>query len=71
MARRELVGDIHQPSNYGRGDEDIPECICCVDGQQPEIHEVWTFGEGGVAPEVHPTARIDIGAFVGEFVAAD
>ena len=40
--------------------------ICCVDRQQPEIHEVWTFGEDGFTPEVHPTARVDVVAVVGD-----
>ena len=39
-----------------------------MDGREPQIHEVWTFGEDGVTREVHPTARVDVGAgFVREF----
>ena len=55
-------------ANYDSGGEDGPEFIRCVDGQQPEILEVWTFSEKGVARKVHPTACRDVGAgFVGEF----
>ena len=66
MARQESVGSIRLPSDYGSGDEDGPEFIRCVDGQESQIHEVWTFGEDGVTHEVHPTAQVDIGTgFVG------
>ena len=40
-----------------------------MDGREPKAHEDWTFGEDGVTPGVHPTARFDIGAgFVSEFL---
>ena len=55
-------------ANSGNGGEDGPEFMRCVDGRQPQIHEVWTFGEDGVTREVHTTARVDAGAvFVGGF----
>ena len=39
-----------------------------MDGRDPQIHEVWNFGEDGVTPEVHSTAQVDVGArFVGKF----
>ena len=69
MAGRDPVGAIRRPSNYGSEDEDGPEFIRCVDGQEPQIHKVWTFGEDGITREVHSTAQVDVGAgFVGEFV---
>ena len=38
-----------------------------MDIQEPQIHEVWTFGEVGVTSEVYPTAQVDIGAgFLGQ-----
>ena len=61
MASQEPVGSISRPSNSGSGDEDGPEFIRCVDGRDPQIHEVRTFGEDGVMREVHPTARLDVG----------
>ena len=33
-----------------------------MDGRQPHIHEVWTFGEGGVTWEVHLKAQVDVGS---------
>ena len=66
MAGRELVGSIHRRSDYGGGNEDGPEFIRCVDRREPQIHEVWTFGEDGVMREVLPTAQVDVGTgFVG------
>ena len=39
-----------------------------MDGQESQIHDVWTFGKDRVTREVPPTARVDVGAgFVGEF----
>ena len=68
MARQYPVGPIHRPSSSGSGDEDGPNFIRCVDVQEPQIHEVWIFGEDGVTREVHPIAQVDVGAgFVIEF----
>ena len=55
ISRRESVGDIRWPSDSGDGKKYRPEFIRCVDGRQPEIHEVWTVGEDDFSPEVHPT----------------
>ena len=62
MARQEPVGFIRRPSDYGIGDEDGPDFIRCVDGRQPQIHEVWGGGKDGVTCEVHPTEQLDVGA---------
>ena len=68
MARRETFGSISRTSNYGSGGEDGPKFIRCVGGREPQIHEVWNFGEDDVMREVHLTARVDVGAgFVGLF----
>ena len=71
MSRRELVGSIHCPSNSGSGDDEVPEFIYCVDGRQLEIHEVCTFEEDGVTRKVHPNARVDVAAFIGECFATN
>ena len=43
-----------------------------MDGREPQIHEVWTFGEDGVTREVHPTAQLDVvSGLVGEFSTDD
>ena len=39
-----------------------------MDGRDPQIHKVWTFGEDGGTRGVHPKAQLNVGAgFVGEF----
>ena len=41
-----------------------------MDGLNPEVYEVWTFGEDSVTPEVHAIAQVDVGAgFIGEFTS--
>ena len=62
MARRNSVGSIRRPSDSSSGDEDGPKFIRCADGRDPNIHEVWTFGEDGVTREFHPTAQVLVGA---------
>ena len=68
MAKRETVGSIRWPYNYGSGDAEGPEFIQCVYRRDHQIHEIWDFGSDGVTREVNPTVRVDVGAvFVGEF----
>ena len=68
MVRWDPVDSIDSPSNSGNNDAEGPEFIQCVDGREPQIHEVWTFGEDGVTREVHPTAQLDVvSGLVGEF----
>ena len=55
-------------SNSGSGVKDGPKFIRCIDGGQPQIHDVWNFRDDGVTREVHTTAHVDVGtAYVGEF----
>ena len=69
MVRQETVGAIRLTSNSCSGYEDRPEFIRCVDGRHPKIREIWTFREDGVTPEVHLTARVNIGDFDGDYFA--
>ena len=62
MAVWEPVGSIDSPYNSGSRDAEGPEFIQCVDGREPQINEVWNFGEDGVTCEFHPTARVDVGS---------
>ena len=71
MPRPELVGAICRPSDSGCGDDDGTQFICCVDGRHSEIHGIWLFGEDVVTPEGHPTVRINVGDFVGDYFATD
>ena len=71
MPRTELVRYIRRPSDSGCGDDDGPQFIRFVDRRQPKFHKVCIFGEDGVTLKVHPTARIDVGTFVGDYFATD
>ena len=48
MPRRESIGAIFQHFNSSSGSDDRVEFIRCVGGQQPQIREVWTFGDDGI-----------------------
>ena len=61
MAKQEPVGSIGRPSDSVSRDTEGPKFIQCVDGRDPQIHEVWTFGEDGVTREVHLTSQVDVG----------
>ena len=63
MTRREPAGAIRQPYNSGSGADDGLDFIRCVGGRQPQIQKVWSFGNDGITREVHPFARLDVGAF--------
>ena len=71
MPRTEPFRDIVQPSNSGSGGGGGLEFIQCVGGIQPKIHEFWTFSDDIIMPKVHPTARVDVSAFVGNYFSTD
>ena len=48
-----------QALRSGRGGKDRVWFTPCIDGLEPEIHELWTFSKDGTR-EVHPFARIMI-----------
>ena len=66
MPRRKPVGVIRQPSKSGSGANDRLDFIRCVGGQEPQIHELWTFAEGGITRKVHPLAWVNVGDFPGD-----
>ena len=68
MASREPVGSIDWHSDSGSGNAEVPKFIWCTDGWEPQIREVWGFGEYDVTREVHLTVRVDVGTgVIGEF----
>ena len=68
MTRREPVGSILRTSASGSWGADGSKFVCCVDGRDPQMHEVWCFGSNGITREVHPTVRVEVGAgIVGNF----
>ena len=66
MPRRKPVGVIRQTSSSGSVGEDGLEFICCVGGQEPQIHKLWSFSKDGITRKVHPFGRIDVGNFSGD-----
>ena len=70
MVSQDPVVSIGWPSDSGSGDAEGPKFIRCVDGREPQIHEVWAFVDDGVTREVHPNVRVDFYAgVVGEFLS--
>ena len=66
MPRREPARVIYQPFRSGsRGKYGI-EFICCVDSQEPQIHELWSFAEDGFTRKVLPFDHIYASDFSGE-----
>ena len=66
MPRRKPVGVIREPSRSGIRSEDGLGFNRCVGGQEPQIHELWSFAEDGVTRKVHLFARIDVNDFSGD-----
>ena len=66
MPTRETVGAIRQPFNSVSGSDDGLEFIRCVGGRQPQIHEVWNFGDDGITHEFHFFVPVHIGDFSGD-----
>ena len=63
------MGSIHWPLNPGSSSTKDTAFIQCVDGGEPQIHEVWSMGLDGITHEVHPTARLEfIAGTVVQFV---
>ena len=61
MTRCIPVGSIYRPSKSGSGGTKGPEFIRCVEGQDPQMHEIWCFGSDGITREFHPTAQLYFG----------
>ena len=72
MSGRDPVGFVDAASNFSDKDAEGPEFIRCMDGREPQVHDVWTFRDYGVTLEVHPTTQVDVSSgFVGEFANND
>ena len=54
------------PSNPGSGSTKDTALIQCVDGWDPQIHELLCLGLDHVSRKVHPTAQVEVvlGTFV-------
>ena len=68
MIWHQPMGSILWPSNPGSRVTEDNEFIRCVDGQEPQINELWCLSLYNINQEVHPTARVEVVAgTVGEF----
>ena len=63
MASREAVIATHQALCSGNRGKDGISFVRCVDGQEPQIHKLWSFAEDGINRKIHPFARVDVGNF--------
>ena len=71
MPMTEPVGSNRQPSNSSSENDDGLDFIRCVGGRHTKIHDIWTFSDDGITPEVHHFARVDVVAFVEDCFAAN
>ena len=60
MSMTDPVRDTISPSDSGCGVAERSKFIRCVDGREPEVNEVWIFGEDNFTPKVHPTVLVDV-----------
>ena len=60
MIRRDTMSNIHKPSNYVIGGPDTGNFIQCINGWDPQIHELWFWNINGICCEVHLTACVEI-----------
>ena len=62
------MGSIYWTSDPVIGGTDDTKFIHCVDGQVPQIHELWFLQLDNITQTVHPTTQVEVGAgTVGEF----
>ena len=66
MTRHKQVGVIRQPFRSGKGREDRIEFVHCVEGWEPQIHELWSFAKDGITREVHPFTGVNVGDLSGD-----
>ena len=62
MIRRRPTGYIRRPYDYSNGDTEDIEFIRCVDGRDPQLHEMWCLSLDNVIRKIYPTAQIEVGA---------
>ena len=63
------MGTINMPSDSGSGGTESTAFIQCIDGREPQIHELWYLGLDRISHKINPAAHVDVTAgIVGEFV---
>ena len=57
------------PSDSGSRGTEVTDFIQCINGQEPQVHELWFMVLDGIGHKVHSTARVEVtSGTVGEFV---
>ena len=63
------MGTIRRPSDSSRGGTEANAFIQCINGREPQNHELWCLDLDGINSEVHPTVHVDfLAGTVGDFV---
>ena len=63
------MGTILSPSYSGSGGTEATAFIQSINGQEPQIHELWCLHLEGICLKVNPTARVEVqDGTVGDFV---
>ena len=63
------MGSIRRPSDSGRRSTEATALIQCVDGQEPQIHDLLYLGLDRISCEVFTTVQVEvIAGTVREFV---
>ena len=69
MIRSDSMGSIRRPSYYYRRSTEATALIQCVDGQEPQIHDLLYLGLDRISREVCTTVQVEVTAgTVREFV---
>ena len=69
MIRHNPMKSIQRPSDSGRGIIEATAIIQCVDGREPQIHDLWYLVLNGISCKVCTTSQVDVTAgTVGEVV---
>ena len=58
--RRAPMGTIRRPLGYGGWGTEATALIQCINGQYPQIKELWCLDVGGICRKVHTTARVEV-----------
>ena len=74
MIRRSPMGTIYRPSYSGSGGTEATAFIQCINGREPQIHELWCLCLDRICRKVHSTAYVEVPAgtiryFVTDYIA--
>ena len=62
MIRIRPIGSFRWTYDSSSGSTKDVEFIRYIDGQDPQINEMWCLGSDGVTREIHPKAQVEVDA---------